>query len=131
MAHLVRQYAPQLALVHDAQRCPVVTATAAWLGLRPVAKAFGSGRSMTYRDGHRDAGAAGEVAHDPLDLGRLARLERSGAVGLERDAVAEPVDADVEDDASCEREDEAGAAADDATDRDQQAAQRGEQGPRS
>ncbi len=32
-------------------RMPVVTATAAWLGLRPVANAFGSGRSMMYSEG--------------------------------------------------------------------------------
>ena len=77
-------------------RMPVVTATAAWLGLRPGRERVGLGTVDDVQGRHRDAGAPGQVAHDALDLGRLARLHRPGAVGLERDPVAEPVHADVE-----------------------------------
>ena len=72
-----------------------------------------------------------EVAHHALELGRLAGLEGSRTIGLEREPIAEPVHADVQQEREGEGDDEAGAAADQATHDDQQAAQRRKQGRRS
>ena len=77
-------------------RMPVVTATAAWLGLRPVANALGSGRSMRYRAGIGMPARPVRSRTMRSTCGCLARPHRACAVGLERDAVAEPVDAHVE-----------------------------------
>ena len=78
--------------------------------------------------GHRDARPLRKVRDGPLDERELAGLEGSGAVRLQGDRVAEPEDADIEDDGDAEGEEHAGLAAEHATGEDEDAAERGQQG---
>ena len=70
---------------------PLVTATAEWFGLRPVANAFGWSRGDHVQARHRQAGAGGQLADHLVDAGRLLLGERLRAGAGERDLVAEPV----------------------------------------
>ena len=60
---------------------PWVTATAACLGLRPVAKAFGWLRRNHVEAGHRHPGRVGQLA-DHLVQARLPRSPRCGCARL-------------------------------------------------
>ena len=108
-------------------RMPWVTQTAAWLGLRPVANAFGCISADTYSLGIGMSARWVEVLDDRVDLRELLAARGLRPSGLDRDGVAEPVRAAHEAEAEDEPDDEPGAPADGPADQHEQRAQRGEQ----
>ena len=76
-------------------RMPVVTATAAFCGLRPVAKALGEGSSISYTLGIGMFASRACSGHQLVQLGVLISGYRPGVRHAERDLVAEPIGAKI------------------------------------
>ena len=105
---------------------PWVTATTAWSGPRPVAKALGWAAGERYTVGIGMPSRCGELPDDRVELGRLLLADRLGAGGLDRELVAEPVRAADEDEADAEPDDQP-AGAEERADPHQQATEGGEE----
>ena len=78
--------------------------------------------------GHRQPGPRGERADNRSETGQLARLELAGAVGTQRERVALPVDEAVHRDGEEQGDDHPAAAAEQATNEDEEATEGGQQG---
>ena len=108
---------------------PSVTATAACLGFRPVANAFGVADGMTKMRGIGRPALRVSRSDHLVDRGELLARDRLRPVRHERDAVGEPVREEVEDEADRPEEEHPAGAADhlaaDREDRDQERHQHG------
>ena len=104
-------------------RMPRVTTTAAWFGLRPVAKALGCASVGHVDLGHRHARLARELLDDRVDLGKLLAGHRHRPRRLDRELVAEPVGASAEQEGEPEPDDEPGGAAQQRPDAQEQGTQ--------
>lgn len=74
---------------------PLVTATAACAGLRPVAKAIGLVRRNHVHPGHRQAGLLPQPVDHPVEFRCLGLADLLRPVYAQDDFVAEPVAANV------------------------------------
>ena len=106
---------------------PVVAATAAFSGLRPVAKAFGWSLADDVDLGHRQAGALRQAADHVVELGRAGPGHRLGIVHAERHLVGVPVGEGVGADREEERDQHAAGAADQVAHAHEERGQRREQ----